>query len=137
MLSNFPSWGGWLAISSVCWGAGAALAHAADVVQSTGSFSAGVSPSSKDASNTLRVYCDGDRYGRNLNVGSCRSVFDHWGTDEAQTRFAQRHSGVPYDLPLPYRLYSGEWVGVLRCTFPWGKGWGVEDGGCLLGLVFC
>ena len=66
--------------------------------------------SSEPASSTsvLRIRCDGDYYGRNLNVASCREVFSFMPKSDVQTVFAERRTGVPYDVPLPWRTMSSQ-----------------------------
>ena len=66
--------------------------------------------SSESASSTsvLRIRCDGDYYGRNLNVASCREVFSFMPKSDVQTVFAERRTGVPYDVPLPWRTMSSQ-----------------------------
>jgi len=56
----------------------------------------------------LKVQCDADHYGRNLNVRSCTDIFSYMDKDDRQTTFAQRHSGIPKDIPLPWRVLSGK-----------------------------
>lgn len=57
----------------------------------------------------LRIQCDGNRYGKKLNVKSCQKVFDYMPENDTQNVFAERHSGVYHDLPLPWRILGGEW----------------------------
>lgn len=56
----------------------------------------------------LKVQCDADYYGRNLNVRSCTNVFGYLSKDEKQTTFALRHSGIQSGIPLPWRILSGK-----------------------------
>lgn len=56
--------------------------------------------------NVVSINCDGGRFGGNLNVRSCRTIFNWVSTDEQQITFSQRHSGIPGDLGLPWRVYS-------------------------------
>ena len=56
--------------------------------------------------NTLKLRCDPVRYGRNLNVESCRKVFNFIAPDDTQTVFAERSSVQPHDLNLPFRATS-------------------------------
>ena len=58
--------------------------------------------------NVVKIACDPRRFGRDLKVNSCRSVFRYLHEDENQFRFAERDSGVPLDVPLPLRTYSSE-----------------------------
>lgn len=69
-----------------------------------------LAPSSSNTSsgNTLKVGCDSNRFGKNLKVNSCRNVFRYLRKDEKQLTFADRDSGVPFDVPLPLRTYSSE-----------------------------
>lgn len=63
---------------------------------------------SPSPSSPLLVHCDGNVYGRNLNVASCRDVFSHMPRGDAQVTFAERHSGIPHDIPLPWRVMSSK-----------------------------
>lgn len=65
-------------------------------------------PPSNTTSNVLRIQCDGTRYGRNLSPGSCRNVFHHIGKSDEQSTFAERHTGRPNDVPLPWRILSDD-----------------------------
>lgn len=69
-----------------------------------------VSPSnvSVPSGNILKIACDSRRFGKNLKVKSCRQLFGYVKKDNTQFTFAQRNSGIPHDLPLPLRTYSGE-----------------------------
>lgn len=58
--------------------------------------------------NVLRIQCDGARYGRNLNPNSCRDVFNFMAKSDSQTTFAERHTGRPDSLPLPWRVMSSD-----------------------------
>lgn len=62
--------------------------------------------------NILKVRCDAVRYGRSLNVGSCRNVFDYMNTEDVQTLWADRTSVQPHDVDLPFRLPSSECLNV-------------------------
>ena len=55
-------------------------------------------------SNVLHLSCDGARFGRDLNVASCRDVFGFLEPNDTQVVFAERNSGIYHDLPLPYRI---------------------------------
>ena len=56
--------------------------------------------------NVVHINCDAGRFGGNLNVRSCRTIFNWVSTDEQQITFSQRHSGIPGNLGLPWRVYS-------------------------------
>lgn len=58
------------------------------------------------SSNTLKIGCDARQFGRNLKVKSCRDLFGYLELDTEELVFAQRDSGIPYDIPLPLRTYS-------------------------------
>jgi len=63
---------------------------------------------SSPTENILKIACDSSRYGKNLKVKSCRQLFGYVKQDKRQFTFAQRDSGIPHDLPLPLRTYSGK-----------------------------
>ena len=58
--------------------------------------------------NRLQISCDAKKYGKNLKVNSCRNIFTYMTKDETQWTFAERDSGVPFDVPLPLRTFSSE-----------------------------
>ena len=58
--------------------------------------------------NRLKIECDAREYGRNLKVDSCRNVFKFMRRDDTQYAFAERDSGVPFDVPLPFRTLSSK-----------------------------
>ena len=57
-------------------------------------------------SPVLKIRCDGNFYGRNLNVASCRDVFHYMPKNDTQMVFANRNSGVQLEIPLPWRTMS-------------------------------
>lgn len=59
-------------------------------------------------SNAIRIQCDSTHYGHNLNPQSCRNVFQYIAKSDTQTTFSERHTGRPNDLPLPWRIQSGD-----------------------------
>ena len=63
---------------------------------------------SSPAANEIGINCNGERFGRRLNVRSCRGVFSWITTEERQITFSCRHSGVPGDIGLPWRVYSSK-----------------------------
>ena len=80
-------------------------------ISNSDSLSLTVPPLSSNASsssNVLGVICSGIRYGRNLKVNSCRNIFDYLVKSDTQNAFAERDSGIPYDVPLPWRTLSSE-----------------------------
>ena len=62
--------------------------------------------------NLLKLRCDPVRYGRNLNVESCRKVFGFIAQDDTQTVFAERGIVQPHDLNLPFRATSSECLSI-------------------------
>ena len=58
--------------------------------------------------NAIRIQCDSTHYGHNLSPNSCRNVFDYIAKSDMQTTFAERHTGRPNDLPLPWRIQSSD-----------------------------
>ena len=66
-------------------------------------FSVNVSTGS---SNVLKIQCDGDSFGRNLNVASCTKIFNHIDKRLPERVFADRRTGIPADILLPWRIYD-------------------------------
>lgn len=64
--------------------------------------------SSLTSGKKLKIGCDAGRYGRNLKVKSCRDLLRLLSHEDEQYKFAERDSGIPYDIPLPLRTYSSE-----------------------------
>ena len=62
--------------------------------------------------NLLKLRCDPVRYGRNLNVESCRKVFHFIARDDTQSVFAERGTVQPHDLNLPFRSTSSECLSI-------------------------
>lgn len=68
-----------------------------------------LAPSTTNSSaNILKIACDASRYGKNLKVYSCRNVFMYLRKDPTVFVFAERDSGLPCDVPLPFRTLSSE-----------------------------
>lgn len=63
-------------------------------------------------SNIPKLRCDPIRYGRNLNVGSCRKVFNFVAPSDTQTIFGDRSSLEPHDLDLPFRFTSSKCLNI-------------------------
>lgn len=73
--------------------------------------------SSATADNTsfgglLKLRCDPVRYGRNLNVESCRKVFNYMKEDDTVILFADRSSTQAHDLGLPFRVTSSKSLNI-------------------------
>ena len=58
--------------------------------------------------NRLQIACNAKKFGKNLKVSSCRNVLGYMSKNETQYTFAERDSGVPFDVPLPWRTLSSE-----------------------------
>lgn len=67
--------------------------------------------------NILKLRCDPIRYGRNLRSESCRKVFNFIPQDDRQTVFAERDSGQPHDLNLPFRATSSECLSISKLLY--------------------
>lgn len=61
---------------------------------------------STGSSNGLKIQCDGNSYGRNLNVASCTKIFTYIDKRLPERVFADRRTGIPADIPLPWRIYD-------------------------------
>ncbi len=61
---------------------------------------------SSGSSNNLKIQCDGNTFGRNLNVASCTNIFNYIHKRDIEKTFAERHSGIPSDMELPWRIYD-------------------------------
>ena len=60
------------------------------------------------ASNKLQIQCNAPEYGRNLKIPSCKKIFGLVAKEDKQLTFADRHSIIPHNISLPYRLQSRE-----------------------------
>ena len=70
-------------------------------------FPANVSSGSGNiSSNTLKIQCDGESYGKNMNVASCKNIFNYIDKRVPDRTFADRHTGIQADIPLPWRIYD-------------------------------
>ena len=61
---------------------------------------------STGSSNVLKIQCDGNSYGRNLNVASCTKIFTYIDKRLPERVFADRRTGIPADILLPWRIYD-------------------------------
>jgi len=57
-------------------------------------------------SNVISVRCDPTKP---INFLSCRGALGYSAVDDEQTTFAQRNTGIPLDIPLPFRITGGKW----------------------------
>lgn len=80
---------------------------------------------STGSSNTLKIQCDGDNFGKNLNVASCTKIFNYIDKRVPEKVFADRHTGIPADVLLPWRIYDSMSLFVrpsqkAACSAVWG-----------------
>ena len=61
---------------------------------------------STGSSNVLKIQCDGNSFGRNLNVASCTKIFNFIDKRTPERVFADRHTGIHADILLPWRIYD-------------------------------
>ena len=60
------------------------------------------------------ITCNGDLFGRNLNIMDCRSAQQYITPDSIQHTWGPRHSGLAdLDFPLPIRIMGGMYGGNL------------------------
>lgn len=74
-------------------------------------FSVNVSTGS---SNVLKIQCDGSSFGENLNVASCTKIFNYIDKRVPERVFADRRTGIPADILLPWRIYDSMSLSVRR-----------------------
>lgn len=79
-----------------------------------------ISPTSSYAVNSSNTYgnvsvgddrmiqCDKIRYGRDLNIESCRKSFSHLDAEDPVEVYADRGSAQPHDVGLPQRITSSK-----------------------------
>lgn len=60
-----------------------------------------------EPSNVISVRCDP---AKTVNFLSCRGALGYTVIDDEQTTFAQRNTGIPEDIPLPFRITGGEYL---------------------------
>lgn len=53
-----------------------------------------------------QISCNGQQYGRNLNLKSCQQVYHAMSALPKPKTFGQRGTGFTYDAPLPFRYLS-------------------------------
>ena len=56
----------------------------------------------------LQISCNANAYGQNLRVPSCRKAAGLIAMDDSNITFADRGSTIRHDIPLTYRIQSGE-----------------------------
>lgn len=61
---------------------------------------------SSGSSNILKIQCDGNSYGKNMNVASCSNIFNYIDLKVLERTFADRHTGIQADILLPMRIYD-------------------------------
>ena len=63
------------------------------------------------SSNIMKIACNGQRFGKNPKVASCRQIFGYLRHDETLLGYAQRdRGGGAHQIPLPIRTYSSRWL---------------------------
>ena len=62
-----------------------------------------------NASNNLRIQCDGEKYGFNPNVTDCQDARAYYKRSSRLFTYGERHSGHSIEaFPLPFRLMGGK-----------------------------
>ncbi|CAD6593088.1 MAG: hypothetical protein ASARMPRED_007011 [Alectoria sarmentosa] len=97
----------WTAFSTV-------VASAASVLQSLQSIEIDPSPSlnqshqsyNESIQATMQIRCDGQQYGRDLNIEECKQAFQSITRSSQQISFGQRRTAETYDVNVPYRFSS-------------------------------
>ena len=63
-----------------------------------------------NASNELKIECNGQKYGFNPNVPDCQNARTLYKRSAQLFTYGERHSGHGPDVfPLPFRLMGGEY----------------------------
>ena len=80
---------------------------------------------STGSGNPLKIQCDGSNFGRNLNVASCTKIFNYIDRRVPEKVFADRRTGIPADVLLPWRIYDsmslfGRPSQKAACSAVWG-----------------
>lgn len=61
-----------------------------------------------NASNELKIQCDGEKYGFNPDVADCQDARSYYKRSSQLFTYGERHSGHGINVfPLPYRLMGG------------------------------
>ena len=61
-----------------------------------------------NASNVLRIQCDGEKYGFNPDVADCQNARSYYTRSSKLFTYGERHSGLgEMVFPLPYRMMGG------------------------------
>ena len=69
---------------------------------------------SLNASNELKIECDGQKYGFNPNVPDCQDARTLYKRSAVPFTYGERHSGHGVNVfPLPFRLMGGELPQIL------------------------
>lgn len=56
---------------------------------------------------TIKVRCDGQQYGRDLNIENCKEAFRSIPQSSQQISFGERRTVQIYDVKVPVRFSSG------------------------------
>ena len=68
-----------------------------------------------NASNGLRIQCDGEKYGFNPKVADCQNAREYYTRSSKLNTYGQRHSGYGVNVfPLPFRTMGGTLLKPLR-----------------------
>lgn len=97
-----------LALVSTLQDAGRQTNHAPVDLRLPANFSNDETSIQFNASNKIRIQCDGEKYGFNPNVPDCQDARSYFKRSSVLFRYGERHSGLGPDVfPLPYRLMGG------------------------------
>ena len=89
-----------------------------------------------NASNGIRIQCDGEKYGFNPNVPDCQNARSFYTRSSKLYTYGERHSGHDINVfPLPYRLMGG----ILPQSFKYATSLYTqnEDADCLADAALC
>lgn len=68
-----------------------------------------------NASNVLRIQCDGEKYGFDPDVADCQNARSYYTRSSQLFTYGERHSGLGENVfPLPYRMMGGTLSKSLR-----------------------
>ena len=70
---------------------------------------------SSGSSKILKIQCDGEKYGKNLNIASCSNIFNYIDKRVQERTFADRNTGIQADILLPWRIYDSVYLSVQLC----------------------
>lgn len=92
------------------------LSDTPNLVKPIFALNTSVLPVDSSGENTFNIRCDGETYGYNPNIVDCEGAKEYLLPDTTIWTWAERHTGLPNTVPLPYRIMGDRALCYIQAT---------------------